>query len=105
MALASKDLISVITARATTWWKAASMRIGTWNMEGRRRQRQTDFLLRQDCDVLLLTEVPDQWSLPGYHLTPGDPDMGPRKRWAAIASRCPLVPVASPHAATAAATV
>jgi hypothetical protein len=81
------------------------MRIGTWNMEGRGRQAQTDFLLGQDCDVLLLTEVPDQWSLEGYYLTPGGPDMGPRKRWAAVASRSPLVPIASPHAASTAAIV
>src|SRR5471030_333288 len=68
------------------------MKMGTWNMDGRGGATQTAFLLEQDCDVLLLTEVKGAWSLPGYNITEGDPDMGPDKRWAAIASREPLVP-------------
>lgn len=81
------------------------MRVGTWNMAGRKGHRQTEFLVHQDCDVLLLTEVPDGWSLPGYQLTPGGSDMGPKKRWAAIASRLPLVPISSPHPATTCARI
>jgi hypothetical protein len=82
------------------------MRIGTWNLDGRRGARQRDFLRDQECDVLLLTEVPCDWELPDYHLSPGGPDMGPCKRWAAIASRVPLVPIdPPPHPATAAVVV
>jgi hypothetical protein len=75
------------------------MKIGTWNMEGRGGAAQTAFLVDQDCDVLLLTEVRDGWSLPGYNITPGGPDMGPAKRWAAIASRNQLGPLVlqGPH--------
>lgn len=62
-------------------------------MEGRGGAAQTAFLLEQSCDVLLLTEVKDGWTLPGYSITEGGPDMGPGKRWAAIASREPLVPL------------
>ena len=69
------------------------MKMGTWNMEGRGGATQTAFLLEQSCDVLLLTEVKDGWTLPGYSITEGGPDMGPGKRWAAIASREPLVPL------------
>jgi hypothetical protein len=87
------------------------MQIGTWNMDGRGGAAQTAFLMKQDCDVLLLTEVKDGWSLPDYNMTPGSPDMGSGKRWAAIACRVPLVPlVLQPphppiHPATVAASV
>jgi len=87
------------------------MKIGTWNMDGRGGAAQTAFLLERDCDVLLLTEVKDRWSLPGYNITPGGPDMGPSKRWAAIASRESLGPLVLPsphpplHSASAAAVV
>ena len=83
----------------------APVRIGTWNLEGRGGAAQTGFLLAQDCDVLLLTEVKYGWSLPGYNLTPGSPDMGPSKRWAAVASREPLAPCLPPHPASVAAIV
>ena len=69
------------------------MKMGTWNMEGRGGAAQTAFLLEQSCDVLLLTEVKAGWTLPGYSITEGSPDMGSGKRWAAIASREPLVPL------------
>jgi hypothetical protein len=71
-------------------------------MEGRGGPAQTNFLLDAKCDVLLLTEVKEGWSLPGYNLTPGKPDMAPGKRWAAVASKDALVPCQSPHPASAA---
>ena len=77
----------------TRSWHDAPMRIGTWNLQGRGGAEQAAFLVAQDCDVLLLTEVKDGWTLPGYSITEGGPDMGPGKRWAAIASREPLVPL------------
>lgn len=86
-------------------WHDAPMRIGTWNLEGRGGAAQTAFLLGQHCDVLLLTEVKAGLSLPGYNLTPGDADMGPDRRWAAVASLEPLDPRRAPHPASAAAVV
>jgi hypothetical protein len=81
------------------------MKIGTWNLEGRGGADQTEFLLDQECDVLLSTEVAEGWLLPGYNLTAGKADMAPRKQWAAVASKEPLVPCRSPHPATAAGVV
>jgi hypothetical protein len=81
------------------------MKIGTWNMEGRGGADQTKFLLDQECDVLLLTEVKQGWSLSGYYLTSGNADMSPRKRWAAVASKKPQLPRESGHVASAAAVV
>jgi hypothetical protein len=78
----------------------ASLRIGTWNLEGRSGPLQRDFLASLGCDVLLLTEVPE------------DLDLGPRTvhlsvefirkgvRYAAVAART-LVPHPSPHPASA----
>lgn len=86
-------------------WHDARMRIGTWNLEGHGGATQTAFLLAQRCDVLLLTEVKDGWSLPGYNMTPGRADMAPGKRWAAVASLEPLDPRPTPHPASAAAVV
>ena len=81
------------------------MRIGTWNLEGGGGAAQTAFLLAQRCDIGLLTEVKDGWSLPGYNMTPGGADMGPGKRWAAVASLEPLDARPAPHPASAAAVV
>jgi len=81
------------------------MRIGTWNMEGRRGSAQTAFLEAQDCDVWLLTEVNNRWSLPGYHMSAGSAAMGTDKRWAVIASRLTMDELPSPHEASSAARV
>ena len=81
------------------------MRIGTWNMDGRRGDRSRTFLLARDCDVLLLTEVPVDLELEGYELAADSEVMVPGRRWAAIASRTPLKPCAVPHPASAAAIV
>jgi hypothetical protein len=86
-------------------WHDIRMRIATWNMEGRGGAAQTNFLLDEKCDVLLLTEVKEGWSLPGYNLTPGTADMAPGKRWAAVASREALVTRQPGHPASAAAVV
>jgi len=86
-------------------WHDIRMNIGTWNMEGRGGVEQTNFLLDEECDVLLLTEVKEGWSLPGYHLTLGKADMAPGKRWAVVASKDPLVQAETGHPASAAAIV
>jgi len=79
------------------------MVIGTWNMEGRGGAAQSDFLLGGQCDVWLLTEVPVQWTLPGFYLTRCDQLMGPRKHWAAVASKKPAAKLPDPHPASVAA--
>lgn len=84
---------------------ASTVRIGTWNMAGRGAVSQTKFLLAQRCDVLLLTEVPNDWTLPGYHLTRNTELMQPTKRWAAVASTAPLLELQPTHPASAAAIV
>lgn len=81
------------------------MRIGTWNIQGRRGPEQTALLQAQDCDVWLLTEVNHGLALPGYHVTEGSANMGSFKRWAIVASRQPLAEIKSTHPATAAATI
>ena len=81
------------------------MNVGTWNMEGRSAAAQSRLLLQQSCDLWLLTEVPVNWSLPGFQLAPSTALMGPRKHWAAIASREPATQVADPHPASAAVKV
>ena len=81
------------------------VRIGTWNLAGRRNPDHTSFLLGLDCDVLLLTEVNERLDLPGYALHLGDAEMAQRRRWAGVASRLPLSPLPDPHPASAMALV
>jgi endonuclease/exonuclease/phosphatase family metal-dependent hydrolase len=81
------------------------MRIGTWNLEGRRDGRQAQFLLAQDCDVWLLTEVSESFSLAGFALHTTSTEMAPGRRWAAVASRQPLEALPDPHPASAMAAV
>lgn len=76
------------------------MRIGTWNLEGRWDKRHHLLLETMECDVLLLTEVSERFSLPGYDLHLGRPLMAPQRRWAAIASRLPATPEPDPHGAS-----
>jgi hypothetical protein len=44
------------------------MRIGTWNIAGRWSGDHLAFVRDLDCDVLLLTEVGERTTLPGYEL-------------------------------------
>jgi hypothetical protein len=76
------------------------MKIGTWNMDGKGSPAHIDFLRNEDCDVLLLTEVSESLSIPGYHIAFGEAEMLPRKRWAAIASKQKIIKIESPHAAS-----
>ncbi len=81
------------------------MRIGTWNLEGRWDQRHLDLITAMDCELLLLTEVSERVELPGYWMHATTALMAPRRHWAAIASRRPLVALPDPHGATALAEV
>ena len=77
------------------------MRIGTWNLAGRWDPRHLALIETMDCDVLLLTEVSERVELPGYDLHLGRLLMSPKRRWAAVASRLPMVPLPDPHGASA----
>jgi hypothetical protein len=54
-----------------------------------------------DCDVLLLTEVPDPVHLTEFELHRGRTPMAPARNWAAVASRRPLEALSDPHGASA----
>lgn len=79
----------------------ARVRIGTWNLAGRWDERHAALIERIDCDVLLLTEVPERVVLSEHNLHPGQLLMAPRRRWAAVASRLPFSPEPDPHGASA----
>ena len=81
------------------------MRIGTWNPAGRWDARHLALIEAMDCDVLLLTEVSERVELPGHDLHLGSLLMSPKRRWAAVASRLPMRPMADPHGASAMAEV
>ena len=81
------------------------MRIGTWNLAGRWDTRHRDLIVTMDCDILLLTEVPDRVALPGYQLHLGQMSMASRRRWAAVASSLPMSPLPDPHGASAMAEI
>jgi hypothetical protein len=82
------------------------VRIGTWNMDGRRwTPEHAKFMVAAACDVWLLTEVNEQVELEGYvrHLSVGL--VNTKRRWAGILSRRPIDPLPDPHFATAAAVI
>jgi len=85
------------------------MRIGTWNLDGKRGGGRERLLLDQDCDVWLLTEVDPSFRLEGYDLHMTESAMQRGQRFAAVASRkalgglTPRLP--DPHPASALATV
>ncbi len=81
------------------------MRIGTWNMAGRWSEDHLAFVRDLDCDVLLLTEVSQRTTLPGYGLHATKAEMAPKRWWAAVASRTGLSVLPDPHVASASATV
>ncbi|HEY0951221.1 hypothetical protein [Nocardioides sp.] len=81
------------------------MRIGTWNLAGRWTPEHERFVVDLDCDVLLLTEVSERVSIPGYGLHLGAALMARRRRWAGVASRLAISPLPDPHPASAMAVV
>jgi hypothetical protein len=66
------------------------MRIGTWNIAGRWSGDHLAFVRDLDCDVLLLTEVSERTTLPGYELHSTKCAMAKGRWWAAVASRIGL---------------
>lgn len=79
-----------------------SLRMGTWNLEGRSGPRQRQFLTALECDVLLLTEVPEDVDMASWVVLFSESSMRDGVRYAAVAARS-LVPHPSPHPASAAA--
>ena len=82
-----------------------SIRIGTWNLEGKWSEDHSAVITSLDCSVWMLTEVPATFTLTGFNVHLGETPMGPDKRWAGVASRRPLSPLPDPHPASAAALV
>lgn len=60
-----------------------SMRIGTWNLEGRWSSNHRAFIEHEDCTHWLLTEVPNALSLANGTLIRSNP-MSATKSWAAV---------------------
>lgn len=81
------------------------MRIGTWNLAGRWTPAHEAFLIDQDCDLWLLTEVNERTSLPGFTGHTTTACMAARRRWAGVFSRVGLEPKPDPHPASAMAEV
>jgi hypothetical protein len=87
------------------------MRIGTWNLDCRiLKVQHLDLLLREQCDVWLLTEVNPlavnpKGVIAGFncHLTAGV--MGRKQHWAAVLSKRALSSLPDPHLSSAAAIV
>jgi hypothetical protein len=80
------------------------MRIGTWNMQGRSDSRQLEFMAREDCDVWLLTEVPDTFAMaPGTAMF--SDAMSPGRAWSAVWARDGLAGLPTIHEAAAFAAV
>ena len=77
------------------------VRVATWNVEGRWSEAHARLIQSLDADVLLLTEVSDRLELDGYFIHRTSAPMGPRRTWAAVATRDPLRPLPDPHFATA----
>jgi len=81
------------------------MRIGTWNLAGRWSETRADFLVSLRCDVLLLTEVHHETSVPGMHGRTTYGLMAPDRFWAGVFSVSPMIGYPDPHGAAALATV
>ncbi len=81
---------------------ADSLRIGTWNMEGKGSAEHVAFLDGMKCDALLLTEVPHRLELESGCLVRSTPAMGPGKDWSAVWTKHSATEVMTRHALTAA---
>ena len=86
------------------------MRIGTWNLALRWSEQHRQLLLRQKCDVWLLTEVSPRALQPRNmiaefrcHLSTQVMDR--KQHWAAVLSREAMIPIPDPHPASAAASI
>lgn len=78
------------------------IRIGTWNLDGKRSAATQRFVENARCDVWLLTEVHDRFEIPGGEMVRSSL-MGENKTYAAVWSNRPLIALPAPHEASAAA--
>jgi hypothetical protein len=78
------------------------MKIGTWNLDGRWSANHQQFLKKEECDVWLLTEVPNKFALDGGEVFWSKP-MTDDKAWAGVWSNgnASPSPSPSPHPAAA----
>src|SRR3954469_3341349 len=81
------------------------MRIGTWNLDAQWGEAHHSLLMRQCCDVWLLTEVLPKACIADYHIHPSEGTMSRGQHYAAVLSHRLLHPLASLHAASAAAVI
>ncbi len=93
------------TSAAVGRLEDGSLRIGTWNLDGRWSDAHLQFLTAADCDVWLLTEVSPGLELPGFHRQLTRALMQRGQHWAGVLSRSPLQALGDPHLASAAAMV
>jgi hypothetical protein len=88
------------------------MRIGTWNVENRlMTDEHRDLMLKQECDVWLLTEIHPKWAendgtkILHFNANLSKGVMGRNQHWAAVLSLLPLERLEDPHEASAAAKI
>lgn len=82
----------------------STIRIGTWNLEGKWSADHHALLSAQNCQIWLLTEVPTAIAA-DFHIHHTSQLMQPSKYWAGILSIDKLTPVSDPHPASAAALI
>ena len=89
-----------------------TMRIGTWNVENRLMTEQhQELILKQECDVWLLTEVNRNWAdeagtkILHFNSNFSKGVLGRNQHWAAVLSVSPLERLEDPHPASAAAKI
>ena len=88
------------------------MRIGTWNLDNSPPKiKHRDLLLKQQCEIWLLTEVNAEWfdtmgrKVLDFHAYRSTGEMSPGQYYAAVLSTRDLTPIESPHFASAAAEI
>lgn len=81
------------------------MKIGTWNLDARWSDAHGSFLMQQECDLWLLTEVSPDTALSGCDRHFSEHRMVRGQHYAGILSRLSLKKLPDPHHASAAAVV
>ena len=82
-----------------------NMKIGTWNLNARWSAEHKALMIREACDVWLLTEVSPSVSIFDYHHHFSAKRMSRGQHYSAILSRLPLRALPDPHPASAAVVV
>lgn len=66
---------------------STTVRVGTWNLDGRWDARCEAALARLSGDVWLLTELPDDAALPGFRVYPSAAPLVAGRHWSAVLVR------------------